>query len=365
MKKIAASLLDFYTRFLTRTKVVARKHLFSENAPLVKLWHQQSGDWHWLAEKKMPIASINRHLWRLSVPSLSFFFLLGLSGIISTLGLLADSVAVIIGAMIIAPLMGPIIGVAYAMVVGNRRLLRRSSLTLFTGVMLTIAISFLTMLCVGLQVVGSEVLSRTNPTLIDLGVALAAGAAGSFANSRRRIADALPGVAISVALVPPLSVIGIGLALGEQQITIGSLLLFLTNLAGIIFSGSIVFLLQRYGSLEKAKRGLVASFLFLFLLGLPLGLSLKNLLVQENVRRNVSELIRRRTLTFADRDIRSVRVQAQGDQLFVELEVAAPFGSISEHQIDLVRDFISDELQQDVKLIVRMIPVDVFVAPFE
>lgn len=346
-------------------KPFVRKHFFSEDSYFVKLWNQQSGNWHWLEDKQRPIASINRHLWRLSVPSLSFHFLLALSGIIATLGLLANSVAVIIGAMIVAPLMGPIIGVAYAMVAGNRRLLRRSLLTLLTGTVLTVAISSVTAYLVGLKTLSPEVLARVNPTSIDLGVALAAGAAGAFANSRRHIADALPGVAIAVALVPPLSVVGIGLALGEQRVAMGALLLFATNLTGIVFSGGVVFLFQRYGTLAKAKRGLLVSITLLSVLGLPLGFSLRNLLVKENVRRSIGELIRRRTVTFSGTDVRELRVspQVEGGGLRVELEVAAPLGSISDKQVRLVRDFLEREFERAIALNVRVIPVEVIEAP--
>lgn len=325
---------------------------------IVEFWNSHSGEWHWLTENPRPIASINRHLWKVSVPSIGFYVLLTLSAIIATLGLLANSVAIIIGAMIIAPLMGPIIGMAYAMVMANRRLLRRSSLTLLKGVIWTVATAFLTTLLIGLRAPGSEILARANPTLLDLGVAMAAGAAGAFANSRRSIADALPGVAIAVALVPPLSVIGIGLSLGENRLFTGALLLFLTNLIGIIFSGGLVFLFQNYGSLERAKKGLFVSIVALFLLGLPLGFSLNNLLVQENVRRSVRELIRRRSVTFSGADIRSISVLQRKKGLFVEIEVAAASGSISEHQVEIIRDFLVREIDKPVSLQVNVFPVE-------
>lgn len=345
-----------------KVKSFLHKHLCSEDAYIVQWWNQHSGDWHWLQDSPRPIASINRHLWRLSVPSLSFHFLLGVSSIIATLGLFANNVAAIIGAMIIAPLMGPIVGTGYAMIISNRRLLRRSLLTLASGTILTIVTSLLTAYFVGLREIGSEILSRANPTLIDLALAIAAGAAGAFANSRRRIADALPGVAIAVALVPPLSVIGIGLALGQERLAGGALLLFATNLTGMIFSSGVVFLLQRYGSLERARRGLFVSISLLILLSLPLGFSLQNLLVRENVRRHVSTLIRRRTLTFASTDIRSLQVQVRDYELWIELEIAAPTGSLSKRQVTLVRDFLERELNRPVQLKIQVFPVDVLEA---
>lgn len=329
---------------------------------IAQLWNRDRATWRWVTEKSVPIASLNRSLWRMSVPSFNFYILLTLSASIATLGLLAGSAATIIGAMIIAPLMGPIIGIAYAMVLANRRLLRRSSLTLFTGVLLTILTSIAIANLIGLRTLNPEITARVHPTLMDLGVAIAAGAAGAFAQSRAGVSDALPGVAIAVALVPPLSVIGIGLAFGSQAVTIGSSLLFLTNLIGIIFSGGVVFLCQRYGNLERARGGLAISILALSVLGLPLGFSLRNLLVKENVRRSVAMLISRQTVTFSRTEIRTVRVRPQGDGLAVELEVAAPWNSISEEQVELVRSFLERKLEKPINLKVQIIPTTVLEA---
>ncbi|MBE9127233.1 MULTISPECIES: TIGR00341 family protein [unclassified Coleofasciculus] len=340
-----------------------RKTIVKSKRHIEKFWNQNSGDWHWLSEQPIPIASLNRSLWKAAVPSFQFYFLLGLSAVISVLGLLAGSAATIIGAMIIAPLIGPITGIAYSMVMANRRLLRRSCFTLLTGVLMTVLISMAIAYLIQLRTLSSEIIARVNPTLIDLGVAVAAGAAGAFARSRRSIADALPGVAIAVALVPPLSVIGIGLANRDLNIASGATLLFFTNLIGIIFSGGVVLLFQRYGSIERARSGLAISIVALSLLGLPLGFSLNNLLIKANVRRAVVTLIRNQTLTFSDTDIRSVRVQPQGEALFVQLEVATGLDSISERQVQLVRDFLEQKLEVPIHLNVQVIPVRVFQAP--
>lgn len=330
------------------------------NQQIARFWHGNNGDWHWLAEKPAPIASLNRNLWRGAVPSLNFYVLLLMSGVIATLGLLANSTATIIGAMIVAPLMGPIIAIAYAMVSGNRRMFKRASFTLLTGIAMTIVSAIAIVHLLGLTTLGSEIIARGRPTLIDLGVALAAGSAGAFAKSRKSIADALPGVAIAVALVPPLSVVGIGLALDSHAVSTGAFLLFLTNLIGIIFSGGIVFLWQRYGSLSKARNGLLLSVLMLVLLGLPLGFSLENLVVKENVRRSIERLIRRETITFSSSDIRGLEVKAQGDLLLVNLEVSAPLDSISAKQVKLVREFLEQELSRPINLKVQVIPINKF-----
>ena len=127
-------LLTYNPRYLVRIKYILRK--INRTLGFKKLWDRDNGNWKWIKEKATPLASVNRTLWRLSVPSFSFHFMLGLSAIISTLGLMANSVAIIIGAMIIAPLMGPIVGMAFSVAMGNRKLLRRSSFTLFKGIAL-------------------------------------------------------------------------------------------------------------------------------------------------------------------------------------------------------------------------------------
>jgi uncharacterized hydrophobic protein (TIGR00271 family) len=319
-----------------------------------------SGDWHWLEQKPLPLGLLNRSLWRSANPSPNYYTLLFLSSVIATLGLLAGSTAAIIGAMIVAPLMGPITGVAFGISMGNRRLLKRSGFAVLTGALMTIASAYALCKLIGLTTFNAEILSRTRPTLIDLAIALAAGAAGAFAKTRRDVADALPGVAIAVALVPPLSVIGIGLAFGSEPITTGSTILFLTNLAGIILSGGLVFVWQDYGSLERAKRGLIASGVLLAVLGIPLGLSLRDLVIEEKAKTLVNTLIRRQTVTFGNTYIQKLQVESEEDRLVVTLEVAAPVGTITATQVDLVRDFLKQQLQQPVDLNVLIFPTESF-----
>ena len=348
-------LLTYNPRYLTRLRYILRK--INRKLNLKKLWQQDNGDWHWIKEKATPIASVNRTLWRLSVPSFSFHFMLGLSAIISTLGLLANSVAIIIGAMIIAPLMGPIVGMAYATAMGNRKLLRRSSFTLFKGVILTVVISYLTASLIGLETVESEILSRTNPTLIDFGIALAAGMAGAFTQTRRSISDAIPGVAIAVALVPPLSVVGIGLALGERAISTGSSLLFLTNLICIIFFGGLVFLCQSYGNIDRAKKGLALSTAVMFVLGVPLTLSMRELIIKKNVRYQILDSIIDETNAFKNSDIESIVVTPRQGYLQVDLEIVAAMDSISQADIDSVRQLLTKKIERPIELRVEVIPM--------
>ena len=345
-------LLSSNPRYVTYFKLFLRKI----NAK--KVWDTESGDWDWLKEKPLPMKALNRNLWRLSVPTFTYHFMLGMSAIIATLGLLANSVAIIIGAMIVAPLMGPIVGMGYSIAAGNRKLLRRSSFTLLKGVILTIAVSWLVALMIGLEAINTEILARSNPTLIDFGIAMAAGAAGAFANTRRSIATAMPGVAIAVALVPPLSVVGIGLALGDLVLARGSLLLFVTNLVCIVFFGGLVFVFQSYGALFKAKQGLIFSVVTLALLAIPLSFSMRSLLTEKNLRFRVREIITEKTETFNMSNLESVRVAQKSDSVEILIELYASNESLSQEKIDRVANLLAKELERQIELNIRVIPVN-------
>ncbi len=324
-----------------------------------RVWDVNAGDWHWLADNPVPLKSLNRNLWRGAEPSFTYYTMLFLSGVISALGLLAGSTAAIIGAMIVAPLMGPITGMAFAITMGNRRLLKRSGVSVLTGALLTVLTAYLICKLVGLNVLNPEILERTKPTLIDLAIGLAAGAAGAFATTRREVASALSGVAIAVALVPPLSVIGIGIAFGSRDVMIGSTLLFLTNLSGIILSGGLIFVWQDYGSIKRARRGLLASTLIIVILGIPLGLSLRQLIVQERARTLVGRVIRDQTVAFENASIRRLQVDSRGKTLVVTLEVGTA-NRMSEAQVESAHRLLESKLSQPVDLNVSVFPLQEF-----
>ena len=173
-----------------------------------------------------------------------FVSLMMLSTAIAVFGLLGDSTAVVIGAMLVAPLMFPVLGVAAAIVMGwPRRIVNRVLLVSagsLLAVLLAAAISFL--VPGRATPLPAELMARTSPNLLDLGIALAAGAAGAYGQVRRHASDVLTGVAVAVALVPPLAVVGITLQLTEWQLSLGATLLFLANVVGIVIAASATFL---------------------------------------------------------------------------------------------------------------------------
>ena len=166
---------------------------------------------------------------------------------IATFGLVLNSPAVIIGAMLISPLMGPIMATGLALALGDFYLAAKGVTNLILSVGLAISLSALIVWLLPFHATTGEILARTNPTLLDLGVALFSGLAGSFAVCRSGGAEGvttLPGVAIAVALMPPLCTVGFGLGSGvDLSIMGGAALLFLTNLVAIVSSAFLVFLL--------------------------------------------------------------------------------------------------------------------------
>jgi uncharacterized hydrophobic protein (TIGR00271 family) len=156
-----------------------------------------------------------------SEPRVSFYILVVLSTIIAAYGLIANSTAVVIGAMIVAPLMTPIIGIALSLVSSDSHLFRLAIIAEIAGVVCSIALGFMAgKFTFGVEL-SSEILARTQPLPYDILVALAAGFAGAYSLVNPKINAALAGVAIAVSLVPPLAATGICLALARYDLALG------------------------------------------------------------------------------------------------------------------------------------------------
>lgn len=179
---------------------------------------------------------------------LRFYTLLTISVIIATVGLATNSASVVIGAMLIAPLMTPIMGLAVALVLGWWRNQVRLILFIGTAGLLVIGLAYLVLWLFQVPTetpAPDQVLARTHPALGDLAVALCAGLAAAYMLVRRESLSALPGVAIAVALVPPLCWAGILLYFGERDLVWNAILLFLTNASAIVLATSAMFLFMR------------------------------------------------------------------------------------------------------------------------
>ena len=176
---------------------------------------------------------------------LPFWSVLLLSGAIATLGLGLNQTAVVIGAMLVAPLLGPLLGLSLALAVGDGRLALQTALTILIGAASVIALAAVLTFVLPFQDVTAEIASRTRPTTLDLGIAVFSGLAGAVVTVSRetRLSASIPGVAIAVALIPPLGVAGFAIGTQRWELLQGPLLLFGANLGGIVLSGMGAFLL--------------------------------------------------------------------------------------------------------------------------
>ena len=323
-----------------------------------------------------------------SIPAFGYYLMLLLSAVIATLGLLSNSAPAIVGAMIIAPLMGPIISLSYSIDIFDWKLSRRSILTLITGVLLVVFTAYISTRLIGLRIAGSEILSRTSPTLLDLGIAMAAGAAAAFSYTRKSIISSIAGVAIAVALVPPLAVTGIGLAYGRLatteaglsltelghysggvDIAKGSFILFATNLLGIIFVACLILLSQGYGKWRKAGVGLLVVLVMSVTIIEPLQKALFKLTVKSEVLALLVSLTTEIPHMYTGQGrVDAIHVNYQGDVLHVDIEGIAPApktGIIHQEMeanlqkvTDVFQKSLKQKLNTNVIVEVDIIPVD-------
>jgi uncharacterized hydrophobic protein (TIGR00271 family) len=255
--------------------VVVKRYRGKTHAWLRRLWRTLDR----LLPSAMPEEQLDtyKRLRRGARGTVDFFIMILLSVIIATMGLLLNSAAVIIGAMLVAPLMTPILAVGLGVVMGDNRLIRIAGITTVLGVLLAIVVAAALTWVAPLAIFTTEIEGRTQPNLFDLTVALASGAAGAYGISRKSVAAALPGVAIAAALVPPLSVIGICLATGRWEAAWGSTLLFGTNLVAISLAAAVTYMLLGFFPPEEEqkrftvlRRSFLVILALLFLVSIPL-----------------------------------------------------------------------------------------------
>jgi uncharacterized hydrophobic protein (TIGR00271 family) len=257
-----------------------------------------------------------------------FSVLLFLAAIIATMGVLGDSTATVIGAMIISPLMTPIMATAAALVMGHMRRAGRAFLTVVLGVTGVIALSYFLALCYTLIIggvvnfgVNTQILARVSPRVIDLVAALASGAAGAYCMSREDISDSLAGVAISISLVPPLCVVGISLQAGQLAAAEGAFLLFVTNFLSILLAGGgVLALLGLSRAATRETRGTARRNAFLvialgvLIVTVPLAITGVRIAADTRAQLQSQEAVR---IWLANTSYKIRDIQATGDQINV------------------------------------------------
>lgn len=253
-----------------------------------------------------------------------YIFMTVMSAGIAVLGLLLSSPAVVIGAMLLSPLMSPIIGSGFAMATGDVVWLRRCLRALAIGSLLAIAFCALIVLLSPLQTVTEEIAARTRPNLFDLLVALFSALAGGYATIRGKMGT-IVGVAIATALMPPLAVVGFGLATFNWTVFGGALMLFVTNLMTIAFTAAIMARLYGFRSRLTDKQNrlqdVVIAFSFI-LLAVPLALTLRTIAWEANASRQIRATIDEAFVE--DARIDQLDIQYDSAPLRIEASVLTP-----------------------------------------
>lgn len=277
-------------------------------------------------------AKIIENIRTAATPGFDYFFLVVLSGAIATLGLINDSPAVIIGAMLVAPLMSPILGIGLGSITADPKLAQNSLTALIRGAILSILLAALLTLsnvylpfAPSLLEIPKEVLGRTQPTPNDLMIALAGGLAAAYSLSQPHLSAALPGVAIATALMPPLATIGIGIALGRWDIAGGASLLFLTNAVTIAFAATLVFFLEGFGPKFSRQNGvprtiLVAGLLTALLL-IPLTILGARFVAQTQEDRLINTIIETEIAEISNAELVDMRINRTEQELILEITI--------------------------------------------
>lgn len=263
----------------------------------------------------------------------SYFVLLVLAIVIATFGLLANSTATVIGAMIVAPLMGPILGLSLGLVSGNTRDFRRAMLAEGLGVLLCLVLASSIGWLVGTRHIDftqSEIVARIHPTLLDLAVGFAAGLAGAYATVNRKISGSIAGVAIAVALVPPLCVSGLCLGARLWSPSLGAFMLFLANFLTIHLAAAVMFSLAGLGHWGNVRRepGLFRALLMNLILLVFTGAFLTRqllMLIRERQAEQVSrEVITAEFARLSGVHLDALQVRATGSRITLDVLARAP-----------------------------------------
>jgi uncharacterized hydrophobic protein (TIGR00271 family) len=302
--------------------------------------------------------AVYEEIARGSRPESRFYTMVAASTAIAALGLIMNSTAVVIGAMLVAPLMTPIFGIALALVRGDTTLLGQAIRAEIAGILLTVSLGCLFGFAMPEFEATQEMLSRTSPNLLDLFVAIFAGFAGAYAMVDEHISPALPGVAIATAIVPPLANSGLCIALGAYSGAMSSFLLFLANLLSILLVAAAIFMASKMGrefesitKIDVARRFGLAAFVFL-IIAIVLSKGLYDMVQARHFKRTIDSVLKRELSHLTATELRKVVHHKQSGKIYILAHVHAS-GDIQPSRVKLMEKAIEDEVEKPVELFVR------------
>ncbi|WP_202951275.1 DUF389 domain-containing protein [Xenococcus sp. PCC 7305] len=293
------------------------------------------------------VRKLDRELCQDATWNLNYIILTVSSCLIATFGLISNSTAVIIGAMLVAPLMLPLRALAFGALEGDFGLFKRAFLSIVGATIVSLSLSYFAGDAANIPQFGSEVLSRTQPNLVDLGIAVVAGGISSFAKVRKGVSDVIAGTAIAVALMPPLCVVGLALSQQQTAYAKGAFLLYLTNLLGITLSCMVVFILAGYSRINHTLGWTLA---LTGILVIPLGASFLQLVRQAQLEMGINKTLNETITVTEGVDNATIEVDWTENPpiVYILLQTSK---DVVPNQVGLVEEFIERKLGKSFKLV--------------
>ena len=289
-----------------------------------------------------------------------FFVLTIFSAIIITLGLIVNSSAVVIGGMLLAPLVWPVLALSLAIIKGRSGLLQSSVATLFRSTVVILLISFvLGFISPEYALKGSEFISRTSPTIFELFIALAAGFVGAFVITYPKIGAAIAGVVVAAALVPPIAVMGLSVSHGNLEMAGGAFILYLSNLIAVTFSASILFLISKFKGpstetgQDKRKSNIRWALISLIVMAIPLLLITSEAIKEKNQQNAIRQIINAK---FPMATITSVDVEDKGEVVVIDVTLQHS-DILTENQVNDLADIFSQKMKKSTVPRITVVPI--------
>ena len=297
---------------------------------------------------------LSERLYEGSRSNFDYIVLMVLATMIAALGLIQDSTAVVVGAMLVAPLMTPIVGAGLGLVQGNAMLVRLAGRSVVIGFIVAIITGFIIGMISPGVALNNELMGRGAPNALDLGIAFASGLAAAYALARPNLSAALPGVAIAAALVPPIATVGISLSIGAYSNARGAVLLFGTNVVAIIIGAAIVLHLVGIRSAGNgagkvwASRLVLSLLLIASLLAVPLSWVFVAQITAKEVH-SVQQIVVKH-LTPLEGAIHQEPLISQGEDVLTIRVVVISAKPIAQGLKDAMEQEIEASIDQDVRL---------------
>lgn len=301
-------------------------------------------------------AEISKSVVEDAVVGKLYWFQIVLSALIATLGLLQNSVAVVIGAMLIAPLFIPLQALAFSITEGKKGLFWRSVWLIVMSTLISVFVAYLVVLVVPLQVETSEILARVSPNIYDLFIAGFSAVIALLALVYKRLSQSVAGVAMAASLMPPLAVIGIQIGFENIDKAFGAVLLYSTNIVAIVLVGVLMFLLYGFNPHQDKSYSVIAQGAFLLIvtvgLSIPLVASIQNeqekadlyMLAENSLNIALEELI-------PQGDLSDLEVNSDGEVVSVSVDLRLPEEvDLFESDLQAFTSRVSEYLEREVEL---------------